>query len=306
MRRMNSGRTKAKAVGLAAMLGFVSLIFVVICVEVVTRVVFPHGFVLLDVIESTPDARSYALKPNSKASHVGLYDEFPVPVRWEVNGEGMRSDRVLSRQTDKFRVMTFGDSEAFGWSVQLEDTMQRQMEAIDSDVEVLNLGVPGYNAANVADYMEMTIEEYDPDAVVYVFNPNDADAALTVSPLLSKSVSYLLARYSLYVSSGKHGEGWQASLEAREIVAGQLTRMMDICERQQVPFIVLVLGWEHSAAFPFEWQEGLGESVTVIDAQGMFHSSNRKDRHLAEPAHRRLADLLCSALSGVVGNACRP
>ncbi len=296
--------TKIKVIGLAAMLVFVSFLLILVCIEMVTRVVFPHGFVLLDIIENTPDARSYALKANSTASHVGLYEEFPVPIRWEVNGHGIRSDRPLSPRTDKFRIMTFGDSEAFGWSVQLEDTLQRQMEAIDGNVEVLNLGVPGYNARNVADYMEMTVREYEPNAVVYIFNPNDADAALTVSPTLSKSVSYLLVRYLLYVNSGKQGEAWEASSEARRLIALQLTRMTEICKQQHVPLIIVVLGWENSDAFPFRWQEN--SDVSVIDTQGMFDSSKRKDRHLAAPAHRKLADLLCQTISGVEGNVCRP
>lgn len=297
--------TKINAVGLAALLILVSLLLVLVCIEIITRIAFPSGLVLLDIIQNTPDARSYALKANSKASHVGLYEEFPVPISWEVNGQGMRSDRPLSLRTDKFRIMTFGDSEAFGWSVQLEDTMQRQMEAIDGNVEVLNLGVPGYNATNVADYMEMAVREHGADAVVYIFNPNDADAALTISPILSKSVSYLLARYLLYVNSGKQGETWEASSEARQLIALQLTRMMKICKQHHVPLIIVVLGWENSDAFPFRWQEGAFD-VRVIDTQGMFPSSKRKDRHLAAPAHKRLAGLLCQAISGVDGNVCRP
>ena len=309
-------RTKIKVVGWAILI-LGSLVLVFVCLEIMTRIVFPNGFVVLDIVENTSDARNYALKANSKAYHFGVYEELPVPIRWEVNEQGMRSDQPLNPRKDKFRIMTFGDSETFGWSVQLEDTMQRQMEAIDSNVEVLNLGVPGYNAKNVADYMEMAVEEYDPDAIVYIFNPNDSDAALTISPTLSKSVSYLLVRYMLYVNSGKQGKAWEVSSEARLYIALQLTRMMKVCKQQNVPLIIVVLGWENPDALPFPWQEYSEESlylpgeqigafyVSVIDARGMFLSSERKDRHLAAPAHRKLAGLLCQAISGVDRNVCR-
>lgn len=310
-------RMKIKVVGWATLI-LGSLLLVFVFMEIMTRIVFPNGFVLLDIVENTSDARNYALKANSKAYHTGLYEEFSVPIRWEVNRQGMRSDRPLNPRKDKFRIMTFGDSETFGWSVQLEDTLQRQMEAIDSNVEVLNLGVPGYNAKNVADYMEIAVNEYDPDAVVYIFNPNDADAALTINPTLSKSVSYLLVRYMLYVNSGKQGKAWEASSEAQLYLALQLTRMMKVCKQQNVPLIIAVLGWENLDAFPFQWREYSDESpylpgeqigafyVRVVDVQGIVLSSKRKDRHLAAPAHRKLAGLLCQAISGVDGNVCRP
>ena len=67
---------------------------------------------------------------------------------YESNAEGARApaeSRYGERPpAGRLRVVTVGDSFTHGDSVALEDTWQREMERRRSDLEVVNLGVPGY------------------------------------------------------------------------------------------------------------------------------------------------------------------
>lgn len=140
----------------------------IIIIEVALRLLLPEINILTRIIEPTDDARNYVLKAGKKIIYKGLYETHP-PILWEINQHGLRSDREENVTSEKFRVLTYGDSETFGWSVNIEDSWQRKMEDTDPGTEVLNFGIPGYNIANIADHMHLTIPEYDPDIPIYFF-----------------------------------------------------------------------------------------------------------------------------------------
>jgi hypothetical protein len=140
------------------------------------------------------------LKPNTAIQNDGLYEKLPHPVLWQVNAQGMRSDHPVDRQSERYRIMIYGDSEVFGISVPIEDTIASQMEALDSRVEALNLGVFGYNAAQVAEHVERTAPLYHPDMVVYVVNENDTYDAIKPAPIvaLSKVLQLIYFGYRVF------------------------------------------------------------------------------------------------------------
>lgn len=63
-----------------------------------------------------------------------------------INQVGARADREFQVEpaAGKLRVATFGDCLIFGGGVQLEETWQGQLEALDPRLELLNFGVEGY------------------------------------------------------------------------------------------------------------------------------------------------------------------
>src|SRR5689334_10922314 len=165
-----------------------------VLLEVALRFVRPDVGLLLRLVVPTEDGDSYVLAPDARVTFEGLVEPLPGPVVWQVNAQGLRDDRATAPKGGRFRVAVYGDSEAFGWSVALADTFEKRMEAIDDRVEVLNLGVPGYNVTDVADQIARTTPALDPDLVLYVVNNNDSEKPYRISPIASRSYLYLWAR----------------------------------------------------------------------------------------------------------------
>ncbi len=139
----------------------IPLTILLAAIELTLRFLLPEINVLTQIIEPTSDSRNFILKANTKIHYQGLYEKHD-PVTWEINQQNLRSDHIENKTSNKFRILTYGDSETYGWSVDIQNSWQRVMEQIDPNVEVLNVGVPGYNAENVSDHMQYTIAEYHP------------------------------------------------------------------------------------------------------------------------------------------------
>jgi lysophospholipase L1-like esterase len=89
-------------------------------------------------------------------------------------------ERDAGKAPGSFRILALGDSHLFGWGVAEDQTMAARLEsALDRDApgrfEVLNAGVPGYNAVMEARVFERRADELDPDLVLIHFVYNDKD-----------------------------------------------------------------------------------------------------------------------------------
>jgi hypothetical protein len=142
--------------------------------EGVLRIWFPQVGKLRQLVESTGDERGYAPKPDIRLSFDGVFERLSDTITWQTNSAGVRHEGEIGPLGQRFRVAAYGDSETFGWSLELEDTFERRMEALDPRVEVLNFGVPGYNVTNVRDHMERTVPLFEPDLVLYLVHKNDS------------------------------------------------------------------------------------------------------------------------------------
>lgn len=115
----------------------------------------------------------YELKP-------GL-DTCFVRARVQTSQDGLRTGAKGLRPTSRaaFRILLLGDSQAFGWGVTYEETtgalLERELTAQGRSVEVLNAGVPGYNAAQEAAYLATLGPAFKPDCVLVLFTGNDFD-----------------------------------------------------------------------------------------------------------------------------------
>lgn len=95
------------------------------------------------------------------------------------NSDGYRGPEFPAREEGVLRVALVGDSFTYGTAVAFEDTLGEQLErelaARGVPAQVLNFGVPGYGAQNVAAVVEHRALPLDPDVVLYVFYSNDVD-----------------------------------------------------------------------------------------------------------------------------------
>jgi hypothetical protein len=243
----------------------------------------------------------YRLTPGVVRRFAGMYSRLERPVLWQVNAQGLRDDRLRAASARRFRIATYGDSETFGWSVELSDTFQREMERIDPRVEVLNFGVPGYNVSDVARHLERTLPEFAPDLAIYLVHKNDFDDPVRVSHLVAGSS--LLARLRLFYHftlAKPERIRRRHSPERRSVFLAEVERMARVCESRGIPLVLALL---HRA--PVAAVDGLASRLQIVEAGPVIGGFPKQDAHLTAPAHRALAARLCAAVSGRP-QACRP
>jgi lysophospholipase L1-like esterase len=117
----------------------------------------------------------YGLRPGAE----GRIEELGDAV-YRINEDGFRGPRhARPRPAGGLRVLVLGDSVAFGYGVEEGDAFPRALERQLAEliagraVEVVNLGVGGYNAWNEAQLLADVGASYQPDLVVVQFCIND-------------------------------------------------------------------------------------------------------------------------------------
>ena len=119
------------------------------------------------------------------------YDGWFAGVPVTINDLGFRDPRnyALAKTPGTFRILVLGDSVTFGHGAVYETTYPYLLEQrlkswrADTNWQVWNLGVPGYNTADELAYLKEVGGRYSPDMVVVGFFPNDLSSGLpTRSP----------------------------------------------------------------------------------------------------------------------------
>ena len=89
------------------------------------------------------------LRPNLKYRQKSREYEIVI----STNGQGFRGNQTFQPpSTHVFRIIVLGDSFTFGLGVPFENTYSKKLEKllrdnVTKDIEILNLGVPGYTTA---------------------------------------------------------------------------------------------------------------------------------------------------------------
>ncbi len=118
----------------------------------------------------------YGLRPGSEGTVNGPSGEIP----YRINADGFR-DRLYARPKPPgvYRVVVIGDSIAFGYGVEQEQGFTERLEALlaelapEARVEVLNMGIGGYNPYLEAAFLRDVGITYEPDLVIVQFCIND-------------------------------------------------------------------------------------------------------------------------------------
>jgi hypothetical protein len=302
---MPTSRRKRFALSLAGALAALG------AAELGLRWLAPDLTPLLRLFETTGDPRPYVLRPGAAVEYTGVTSRLPHPVRWDVNAQGLREDRSIDAPSERFRVVAYGDSEAFGWSVAQDETFQRRMEALDRRVEVLNLGVPGYNVADTREHLERTLGAFDPDLAIFLSTKNDFDRSLELGTVWSGARLLMWARLAQRVVVERPARrALRRSPERKRFFAGEIERMVRFCEARGVP---LIIGFERSQNRrdlldhrpPGGWlathPDGRGAGgfrLELVDVDEWIRGIPDVDGHLSAPAHRELAALLCRRIAG--------
>ena len=287
--------------------------------EIGLRWLAPDLTLLLRLFEATDDPRPYVLRPGAAVEYRGFASSLGRTVAWRINEQGLRDDRTVGPRSDRFRVATWGDSEAFGWSVELDETFQRRMQAFDPRVEVLNLGVPGYNVADTNEHLARTLDGLDPDLAIFLSTKNDFDRSLEIHTVWSRARLLMWTRLlHQLVFLRPERRALRGSPERKRFFAEQVDRMIRFCEGRGVP---LLIGFERAEnrqdlldhLRPDDWlathPDGRGAGgfrVELVDVDAATRGIPDADGHLSARAHRELAALFCARISAPEPGHCIP
>ena len=133
-----------------------------------------------------PAPKTYRLSENK---HL-LYELLPgsnVKIQgneFVINAFGFRDKKFRRRKVNKLRIIFVGDSVTYGWRVALEETYHKQIERLlydrGYDVDVMGMGIPGYNTIQEYYLIKEAVLDFKPDILVLQISPNDFERTVSV------------------------------------------------------------------------------------------------------------------------------
>jgi lysophospholipase L1-like esterase len=144
---------------------------------------------------SADKALVYEMKPNSQATAFGL--------EFAVNPSGFRDKLYPRLKAGNKRIVCVGDSLTYGWLVPLRATYHKQLEASwRSDgraVEVMGMGVVGYNLVQEFALIRDRVPSRKPDLVLLQIGPNDFERTVGIKTVPETGKLVLIPRSDLII-----------------------------------------------------------------------------------------------------------
>jgi lysophospholipase L1-like esterase len=298
-------------------------------------IVPPEPYVDNAVLYRKNPTRRYELRPGVDET----VDAARIRIR--INAAGFRDDLDYpqAKAPGTFRVVVLGDSFTFAGKVPVAETMPKRLEGQLREAdpsrlyEVLNLAVPGYNAAQEAVALEETGLRYHPDLVLVAFVLNDALPAGQLVPAAARLpesvrrplkrsylVRFLYDREKRIRSLLKKGS-FKGASELQDLAPGTegfarvttaFEQMRRACMANGAALLVVI--WpmlERLDAYPFADRHVLvaeacrEREIPVLDLLPTFRGleasdlwAARDDHHPNREAQRRAADAIFTELRG--------
>lgn len=116
----------------------------------------------------------WRLVPNSRA-----WSESPeYKVQYIINSKGLRDKEYsYNKEPGKLRIIYLGDSITFGWGVDANSRFTEILERRFTNVEIINMGVPGYGIDQDLLFLNQEGVKYLPDLVLIYVIPDDLKRA---------------------------------------------------------------------------------------------------------------------------------
>jgi len=128
----------------------------------------------------------WELKPNYTSTFNNLLDNDSLEViRVHINSFGYRGREIhYDAKDNETRVLVVGDSHAFGWGLEDDETFPVLLETLlnekyeEKNWEIINLAVPGYDLNQKLSMLKIRGLKYDPDIVILQYDADDIFPAL--------------------------------------------------------------------------------------------------------------------------------
>ncbi|MBU1675827.1 hypothetical protein KKA85_08615, partial [bacterium] len=272
MQRATPGRAfgkKAKWLGGRLLLAALPLLLALLACELILRVAGPapadpdnrmsdRGFLICD----HDSLLGWIFPPDA----AGDFEDDNSPVVIETNAWGLRGPEY-DIDPDGLHIVVLGDSYAFGWGVEEEESFPRQLERIlrgrcgDPTLTVINAGIPGYGPYQQIEMLRRVRRHVPPDIVIATFSlandpvdelriaryapdrlwdyvpaVKDPDALLSRLSRSSRTVALLDERtlgLQLFLAN--------AGADARRLAEASMVRLNGECEETGVPLLMVVV-----------------------------------------------------------------
>ena len=245
----------------------------------------------------------YVLRADTEVDFDGHYVKIP-PTTVRINAQGLRAEReyAVPKPAGRTRLLMLGDSFVFGSGVEEPETFVRRFEALrGGDLEVINLGVPGYNSTHAVELLAERGLRFSPDGVVLFVSDNDffAEGSRRLAERQAQGEQWALERYAEGRVEGqrKADSVWRRDPETT------LARLLEAVDRLEALGRARGFAVRVFLLFPHELEAdilamGMGITRLTDDAYLKDITSLQipRDLHPNAAGHARLAQLLLGAL----------
>jgi lysophospholipase L1-like esterase len=143
----------------------------------------------------------YELLPNSRATIQGK--------EYAINATGFRDKDYPKITTNSIRIICVGDSITYGWRIPIGKTYHKQLERLFEKrghrIDVMGMGVPGYNTVQEYHLIKDKALDFNPDMILLQISPNDFERTvgikkfrkgkrLTLAPLHDCAIPFVLKK----------------------------------------------------------------------------------------------------------------
>jgi lysophospholipase L1-like esterase len=181
-----------------------SLFMVFLFLELIIRLTYefkfkPKGRANLPISRTYKLAENkhllYELLPNSRAKINGN--------DYIINAFGFRDKKYRLRKTNRMRILFVGDSVTYGWGISLDETYHKRLEKLLNDkgydVDVMGMGIPGYNIVQEYHLIKDRALEFNPDILVLQIVPNDFERTVKIQTFREGKKLTLLPYHDLAI-----------------------------------------------------------------------------------------------------------
>jgi len=251
-------------------------------------------------------------KPNSVARLMG--------VSVETNSDGFRDKEYPLLKGGKYRIIVLGDSLAFGWGVEQEDTFENILETElnkTRPTEIINFGAGNYNTEQEVNLFLEKGLKYRPDKVVVFYFINDAEIAQKKSRLWflghSRLITFYWSRIHTFINnlfSTKSFRAYYADLYQENQKGWIRTRkafllLKKVCRENDIELQVVLLPELHNLEnYPFKKEHKMvstfleSNNISSLDLTPFFKNNENPmqlwvagdDAHPNKSAHRLIAE----------------
>lgn len=246
------------------------------------RALTQHAYALVEKeqrIASSTLAYFYELSTHSLPERTAL-PSWADSIVVTITEDNLNERRMYPKEKgDAFRIVVLGDSWVFGRFVSTQDNTVEQLEDLfarfcTNPVEVINLGVPGYDIEYAVERYRIRGVAYDPDMALFLFNANDFNEW---NQFLETRMREYARKYRIPFTTESSGvDVWLDAFrdQMKEIGSERvLTIQMDALTRLRALFtrqLVLV-------AYP-----NMGLDEQIVPALATFANQSRAELYISE------------------------